>query len=239
MSLLEVEDLVAGYGGADVIRGLSLHVDEGEVAAVLGPNGAGKTTLLRAISGDVRPSSGAVRLDGQEIGGLAAHQVARLGVGHVLEGRHIFTTLSVEENLLIGGRGRRQTDVAETLEQMYGFFPILRERRALSGASLSGGQQQMLAVARGLMSQPRILLLDEPSLGMSPRIVETLIEQLMSIVAEMRLTILLVEQTVWMARMLAGRAYVIEHGTVALESDMATLTTETLASVYLGGATTA
>jgi branched-chain amino acid transport system ATP-binding protein len=237
MRLLEVDDLVAGYGGADVIRGVSLHVDEGEVTAVLGPNGAGKTTLLRAISGDVRPTSGTVRLDDEDITGRPAHEVAALGIGHVLEGRHIFTSLSVEENLLLGGRGRPRAEVEEALEQMYGFFPILRERRALSGASLSGGQQQMLAVARGLMGRPRILLLDEPSLGMSPRVVETLIEQLMSIVAQMRLTILLVEQTVWMARMLAGRAYVIEHGTVAHESDMAALTTETLANVYLGGTT--
>jgi branched-chain amino acid transport system ATP-binding protein len=147
MRLLEVDDLVAGYGGADVIRGVSLHVDEGEVTAVLGPNGAGKTTLLRAISGDVRPTSGTVRLDDEDITGRPAHEVAALGIGHVLEGRHIFTSLSVEENLLLGGRGRPRAEVEEALEQMYGFFPILRERRSLSGASLSGGQQQMLAVS--------------------------------------------------------------------------------------------
>jgi branched-chain amino acid transport system ATP-binding protein len=236
MSLLAIEGLQAGYERIPVIRDMTLHVDAGEVTAVLGPNGAGKTTLLRAISGDVKPMAGTVTLDGEDVTGMRAHELARRGIGHVMEGRHIFTTLSVEENLQLGGIGRPKAEIAEGVDQMYEFFPILHERRHLSGASLSGGQQQMLAVARGLMGRPRVLLLDEPSLGMSPRVVETLVEQLISVIATLDLTILLVEQTVWMARMLARRAYVIEHGTVAHERSMADLTTETLADVYLGGA---
>ena len=238
MSLLEVSDLTAGYDRVPAISDVALRVELGEVVAVLGPNGAGKTTLLRAASGEIRPYAGSVKLDGRELVGMRSHQVARAGVAHVLEGRHILASLTVEENLLLGGGHHPRDVVRSDLQAMYELFPVLYERRRHSGAHLSGGEQQMLAVARGLMARPRILYLDEPSLGMAPRVVELLVERLRAVIENMEMTVLLIEQTVWMARVLARRVYLMELGRIVRESEASELTSDALADVYLGSDTT-
>lgn len=237
MALLEVEDLSVAYGGVQALRGLSLEVEAGEAVALLGANGAGKSTTLRAISGLVRPAAGSIRFDGQDLTRLPAHAIVELGIAHVPEGRRVFGTLSVEENLNLGGytrRGRRQA-VAEARERVYHLFPRLRERRAQLAGTLSGGEQQMLAIGRGLMASPRLLLLDEPSLGLAPKLVREIFRTVREINRQ-GVTVLLVEQNANLALRLAHRGYVLETGRLALGGAASELREDPrMREAYLGG----
>ena len=212
---LQVKDLNAGYGKIPVLRDVSLHVDEGEVVAVIGPNGAGKTTLLKTISGLITPTSGEISFQGQSIQGMVPHEVAKAGISHIPEGRRLFANMTVMENLVMGGYARRH-DLEAALEDVLEMFPVLRERRKQKAKDLSGGQKQMLAVSRGLVSRPILLMLDEPSLGLAPMLVDSIYEKL-HLLRERGLTVLLVEQNVNYALDLSTRAYVLENGRVAME----------------------
>ena len=234
MTLLEISGLTVGYGGDPVLRDFDLHLDEGEVLAVLGANGAGKSTLLRTISGVLQPSSGAVRLDGASIAGRRPDQLLRTGVAHVLEGRRILSSLTVEENLLLGAIGRGP-EAADRLGEMYEIFDDLKRLRKLAGGNLSGGQQQMLAIARALMARPRVLLLDEPSLGMAPVIVDRLVDLLRELRRRFDTSVLMVEQTVWMALSLADRVGLVQHGRIVFEGAVDSLDGAMLGDAYFGG----
>jgi branched-chain amino acid transport system ATP-binding protein len=233
--VLEISNLTAGYGDVPVLWGVSLSVPRGQVVALVGANGMGKTTLLRAISGVIRPSGGAVRVNGQDVTGLAPHAVAAEGVAHVPEGRQLFPEMTVRENLTMGAYlPRAKAGRADSIERVYGLFPRLRERHAQLAGSLSGGEQQMLAIARGLMLHPQLLMLDEPSLGLAP----LLVEEIFATVARLRdegMTILLVEQNVQQALRLAESGYVLENGRIALEGRASMLLDNPdVRSAYLG-----
>jgi len=216
--MLKISGLSVSYGGLRALDEVSLEVGEGEFVTIVGPNGAGKTTLLRAISGSVRSAAGRLELRGRDMGPLAPHQRAALGIAHVPEGRRVFPSLSVLENLELGSyRRAARAQRAAGLEAVLAMFPVLRERRQQLAGSLSGGEQQMLALGRGLMAQPDLLLLDEPSQGLGPRVVEQIFETIERIRKSRRLTILLVEQRVVEALELCDRGYVLETGRVALE----------------------
>ena len=216
--MLKISGLSVFYGGLRALDDVSLEVGEGEFVTIVGPNGAGKTTLLRAISGSVRSAAGRLEFRGRDMGPLAAHQRAALGIAHVPEGRRVFPSLSVLENLELGSyRRAARPQRAAGLEAVMAMFPVLRERRQQLAGSLSGGEQQMLALGRGLMAQPDLLLLDEPSQGLGPRVVEQIFETIERIRKSRRLTILLVEQRVVEALELCDRGYVLETGRVALE----------------------
>jgi branched-chain amino acid transport system ATP-binding protein len=214
-ALLEVHGLEAFYGARRVLHGLDLSVAERAVAALLGANGAGKTTLLRAISGLIR-RRGTVRFGGEDITAWPAHRIARAGIAHVPEGRGTFVELSVEENLRLGAISRRGGASAEALERVLGYFPRLRERWRQQAGTLSGGEQQMLAIARALLLRPRLMLLDEPSFGLAPRLVSELFAILARINAEEGVALLLVEQNADRALELASHAYLLETGRVVL-----------------------
>ncbi len=234
--MLEVDDLHVAYGEIRAVRGISLRVGEGEIVALLGTNGAGKTTTLKTISGLLRPARGAIRLAGEPLAGVPPHVIAARGVAHVPEGRRVFSRLNVEDNLALGAFTRRGGGVAEDLERVFALFPRLRERRDQLAGTLSGGEQQMLAIARGLMLRPRILLLDEPSMGLAPILVEQIFETIQDI-NRGGTTVLLVEQNAFMALEVAGRAYVLEGGTIALEGPAAALRAdEGVRRAYLGEA---
>ena len=237
MSLLEIERLDVRYGGVRALHGISLHVDAGEIVTLLGANGAGKTTTLRAISALVRPHSGDVRFDGASIVRLPPHDVALLGIGHVPEGRRVFGRMTVRENLELGAYAVASRPVfAERLDEALTIFPRLRERIGQPAGTLSGGEQQMLAIARALMSAPRLLLLDEPSLGLSPILVQTIFGVLRTIHAR-GATILLVEQNARQALRVATRGYVLENGAIAREAPAADLLEDAaVVAAYLGGA---
>jgi branched-chain amino acid transport system ATP-binding protein len=212
--LLEVRQLRAGYGPTEVLHGLDFAIPEGSITALLGANGAGKTTTLRAICGMVR-TSGEVLFEGQRITGKSTEDIVRLGVAHVPDGRGTFTDLTTEENLRLGAYARRdRAGIAEDYERMYRLFPILAERRRQQAGTLSGGQQQMLAVARALMLRPRLLLLDEPSFGLAPLVVKEIFEVMREINRTQQVTILLVEQNAAMALRLADQAHLLETGTI-------------------------
>ncbi|MFZ5818088.1 MAG: ABC transporter ATP-binding protein [Bacillota bacterium] len=214
--MLRLDSIDARYGGVQALRGASLEVKQGEIVALLGANGAGKSTTLRAISGVVAPTAGQILLDDRPIQGLSPEQVVGLGVAHVPEGRQIFPELTVEENLLIGSYSRRdRRGVREQVEALFRRFPNLQHRRRQPGANLSGGEQQMLAIARALMAAPRLLLLDEPSMGLAPKVVQQVFQVIRQVNAE-GVTVLLVEQNARMALGVAHRAYVLENGRVAL-----------------------
>jgi len=217
MSLLEVEGLRAAYGPVRVLEGLDFSVDEGQKVAVLGPNGAGKTTILRALCGMV-DARGRAEFDGVSLVGKRTAEIARRGVGHVPEGRGTFGSLSVEENLRLGAYVRRE-DVREDLERAYGWFPRLGERRRQAAGSLSGGEQQMLAVGRALMLRPRLLMLDEPSLGIAPIVAKELYRVLGEICDEHGMTVLLVEQNAGLALDFVDHAHVLESGRFALSGE--------------------
>ncbi|MEV6280367.1 ABC transporter ATP-binding protein [Nocardia sp. NPDC051832] len=213
---LTVTDLHAGYGAARVLQGLSFTVDKGDVCAILGPNGAGKTTLLRALSGMVR-TDGAIRLDGAAIAGRKPEAIARRGVAHVPEGRGTFAPLTVEENLRLGAYPRRDRPGVEAdLARVFGFFPVLREKRREAAGALSGGQQQMLAIGRALMLRPRLLLLDEPSLGLAPLVTQELFHLIGTINEQERITVLVVEQNAHLALGISSHAHVLEAGRIVL-----------------------
>jgi branched-chain amino acid transport system ATP-binding protein len=240
--MLEVSGLVAGYGKARAVDGVSLGVAQGSVFAVIGPNGAGKTTLMRAICGDLPMWSGDVTLNGESLKGLRSDERALLGITLCPEGRRIFSTLSVEENLRIGAtplarresRSGRKGAVQDGLERAYQRFPILRERRSAQGGALSGGQQQMLAIARALMSSPSLLLLDEPSLGLAPLVIEEVYGFLTTLRAE-GLTIVLVEESAARALQFADRALVMKNGKTLLDGSAAEVRANPrLAEAFLG-----
>jgi branched-chain amino acid transport system ATP-binding protein len=234
-TLLHVDDLVVRYGTIEALHGVSLSVGEGRIAALIGANGAGKTTILRAISGLVRPASGSVQFRGASIVGLAPHKIVRQGVSHVPEGRGIFANLSVLENLKLGGYPRHDqagvsSDQARTLE----LFPRLRERLNQNAGTLSGGEQQMLAIARALLARPKLLLLDEPSLGLAPQIVQTIF-QIIREINNSGTTILLVEQNAHMALAVAHDAWVLEVGEIAMHGPAAELAkSDEVREAYLG-----
>jgi branched-chain amino acid transport system ATP-binding protein len=234
--VLTVDRLRAGYGGSVALREVSLEVGEGEMVALIGPNGAGKTTLLLTISGLVRAIGGSLTFDSVRIDQLRPHKIVELGICHVPQGRHIFPTMSVEENLEVGSVHLRlkRADLAEKLDEVYTFFPALQGRRSERAGRLSGGQQQMVAIGRALMAAPKLLLLDEPTTGLAPLIVEELMEKIVAL-KERGLSILLVEQNAEMALALVDRAFVLSTGRVtASGSPEELLDSESVHSAYLG-----
>jgi branched-chain amino acid transport system ATP-binding protein len=221
-TILEIRGLDAGYGGARVLHGVSLAVEDHGIAALLGANGAGKTTLLRAVCNMMVRATGEIRFAGARIDGRPTEEIARLGIGHVPDGRGTFTHLSVEENLRLGAYTRRDRDgVAADFERVFSYFPRLRERRRQQAGTLSGGEQQMLAIARALMMRPRLLLLDEPSFGLAPVVVQEIFRILAAINKEERTSMLLVEQNADIALALADHAYLLETGRIILGGEAA------------------
>jgi branched-chain amino acid transport system ATP-binding protein len=238
--MLRVEDLHAGYGASEVLHGVTLEVGAGQLVALIGANGAGKTTTMRAISGLVTPGRGRVILDGREVQGLEAFQIARLGLAHSPEGRKVFGPLSVEDNLLLGAFRRLprffgyRRHAAAGLERVYGLFPKLKERRTQAAGTLSGGEQQMLAIGRALMADPKVILLDEPSMGLAPIIVQEVFATIRRL-KEAGTTLLLVEQFASSALAVADRAYVMERGRILREKSPDDLRRdEGLLQAYLG-----
>ena len=232
--MLEIENLHVYYGEIHALKGVSLSVGKGEIVALLGPNGAGKTTTVKTVSGLIVPRSGRVTLEGIDIAGRAAHQIVDLGVAHSPEGRRIFNRLSVIENLEMGAYTRNDARVGDDVERMFVLFPRLRERSSQVAGTLSGGEQQMLAIGRALMAQPRVLLLDEPSMGLAPVVVEQIFDTIRQ-VNRQGTTILLVEQNAAMALEIAHRGYVLETGAVVLTGTATELAANTdVRRAYLG-----
>ena len=232
--MLEVHDLEARYGRVAAVRGVSLEVKEGEIVCVIGPNGVGKTTTLKSIVGLVRPAAGRITFLGQSLAGLSPDRIVRRGIGLVPEGRWILTEMTVRDNLLMGAYSRRDDGIVEDLDRVSDLFPILRQRTRQLAGTLSGGEQQMLAIARTLMSRPRLLMMDEPSLGLAPRIIEEIFRTIRELHAR-GTTILLVEQNAHQALQIAHRAYVMEVGQIVLSGPPAELREhELLRKAYLG-----
>jgi branched-chain amino acid transport system ATP-binding protein len=229
--LLELRAIDAFYGDFQALFGVSLKVNAGEVVAVIGANGAGKSTLLKSIAGMMPPRRGDIVFDGQPVGGAPAFDVLRRGIALVPEGRRLFPSLTVEENLLIGGQSRRPGPWS--LTRVYDLFPVLAERRNLPAPSLSGGQQQMCAIARALMSNPRLMLCDEFSLGLAPIVVRDIYARLPAIVAE-GLSLILVEQDIAQALKAAAQVYCLQEGRIALQGNAAELTRESISAAYFG-----
>jgi branched-chain amino acid transport system ATP-binding protein len=238
MPLLELKNVSSAYGSVQALRGVSLHVDQGEIVTLLGANGAGKSTTLRTISSLIKPTSGEVWFEGRRIDTLSPEQIVRMGISHVPEGRRIFPGLTVKENIMLGATSRghlSKQQMANDVEEMFGIFPDIKRFEDALGWTLSGGQQQMLAVARGLMAKPKLLLLDEPSLGLAPVIVQQLFATI-RVIHGRGTTILLVEQNAHMALSVAARGYVLETGSMTVEgktSDL--LDNEEVRAAYLGG----
>ncbi len=234
--ILKVENLESYYGPIMAIRGVSLEVNAGKIVTVLGANGAGKTTLLRTISGVMDPEKGEIWFDGKPIHGLSPDVIVRRGIVHVPEGREIFPLLTVEENLIMGAYVRSDhAAIASDIELVFGYFPILRERRRQTAGMLSGGQQQMLAIGRGLMARPRVMLLDEPSLGLSPLLTQEIFAILRRLNDEQKVTMLLVEQNAQIALDLADHGYVMELGRIVMSDDAAKLrASKDIQTFYLG-----
>ncbi|MBK5306932.1 MAG: ABC transporter ATP-binding protein [Frankiaceae bacterium] len=233
MAMLELQDVHVKYGAVEALKGVTLEVNEGEIVTLLGANGAGKTTTLRTISGLLRPSAGRILFEGRPIDQMPAHEVLGIGVGHVPEGRRVFPRMSVQENLEMGAYQRKGGN-KEVMQRVFELFPVLSERKSQEGGTLSGGEQQMLAIGRALMSRPRLILLDEPSMGLAPLIVAKIFE----IIAEINddgTTVLLVEQNAAQALKLAGRGYVLETGSIVMSDDAATLLSDDrVRAAYLG-----
>ncbi len=215
--MLNVSGVSAGYGGVPALADVSLNIEQGEIVAIVGSNGTGKSTLARVISGLVKPTSGTVTFGGQSIEKMPPHEIVKLGLVHVPEGRHVFGKLTVGENLTLGAYTlSKEADTRARMEFVCSLFPLLEERKNQKAGSLSGGQQQMLALGRGLMANPRLLILDEPSLGLMPKLVEELFESIRNVSSE-GITILLIEQRVLEALELCNRGYVIQNGRIVLE----------------------
>jgi len=233
MSMLEVDNIEVRYGAIRALKGVTFHVDTGEIVALLGANGAGKTTTQKTVSGMLRPSSGSIIYEGQQIDGIPAHELINLGICHVPEGRHVFPRMTVHENLEMGAFRFRSVDQAD-LERVLELFPRLRERFKQQAGTLSGGEQQMLAIGRALMGKPRLLLLDEPSMGLAPLIVAQIFEIIREVNAS-GVTVLLVEQNAAQALGLANRGYVLETGEIVLEGTGADLLADDrVRAAYLG-----
>jgi branched-chain amino acid transport system ATP-binding protein len=234
MALLEVDDIHTYYGNIHALKGVSLAVEQGEIVTLIGGNGAGKTTTLNTISGILRPRAGMVRLDGNDLATVAPHKIVALGVVQVPEGRRTFARLTVEENLRMGGYTVSKQEVDEGVARAYDMFPRLKERRTQVAGTLSGGEQQMLAMGRALMSKPKVLLLDEPSMGLAPVLVDAIFDTIRKLHAE-GTTILLIEQNARMALQVADRGYVIESGAILLTDTAANLQeNEEVQNSYLG-----
>ena len=235
--MLEIENLVVNYGAIAALHGISLKVQQGAIVTLIGANGAGKTTLLRTISGLIKSKSGRIRYAGQSLTNLAAHETVKRGVAQVPEGRMIFANLTVWENLKIGAYLQKdKSAIQKELEYVFGIFPRLKERQKQVAGTLSGGEQQMLAIGRALMSKPRFLMLDEPSLGIAPLLVKLIFEKIVEINRQQRITILLVEQNANLALQVASYAYVIESGRITLQDNCAQLRQNPeVKRAYLGG----
>jgi len=234
-SLLSVSNLEVAYGNIPALRGIDLSVNRGEIVTLIGANGAGKTTTLRTISGLLKPRTGDVTYDGRNITGIKPHVITAMGVSHVPEGRGIFANLTVNDNLELGAYLRKDKIKQSEYERIFTLFPVLKERIKQSAGTLSGGEQQMLAISRALMSKPQVLLLDEPSLGLAPQMVQTIFRVIKEINAE-GTTILLVEQNAHMALVTAHRGYVMETGRIVLTDDTkALLSSDRIKKAYLGG----
>ena len=232
--MLEVKGLAVAYGGIEAVRGIDLSVRAGELVTLIGANGAGKTTTLKALAGLLKPRAGSVHYDGRDITGRPAHELVHLGLALVPEGRGVFARLTIEENLAMGAYTRRDAAVAGEFDRAYTLFPRLAERRRQLAGTLSGGEQQMLAIARALMSRPKLLLLDEPSMGLAPIMVQKIFETIRTIAAE-GVTLLLVEQNAKLALEVCGRGYVMETGAIALEDEaQALLVNPQVRKAYLG-----
>ncbi|HXP47086.1 MAG TPA: ABC transporter ATP-binding protein [Terriglobales bacterium] len=235
--LLVMDDVQAAYGDFQALFNITLHVNEGEIVTLVGANGAGKTTTLRVISGLLQAKKGTLRFNGQDISRTPPHRIVELGISHVPEGRQLFPHMTVEENLALGSYiGRARPRLKQSMEEQFAFFPRLKERRKQLAGTLSGGEQQMVAIARGLMNQPRLLLLDEPSLGLAPKIVEEVFEKIQEI-GKRGLTVLIVEQNVVDGLSISNRGYVVENGAIELgigTSAQELLSNERLRSAYLG-----
>ncbi|MFF3003032.1 ABC transporter ATP-binding protein [Kitasatospora sp. NPDC057940] len=234
-ALLEVEDLRVAYGKIEAVKGISFTVNQGEVTTLIGTNGAGKTTTLRTLSGLLKPTAGRISFDGQDLTTVPAHKIVALGLAHSPEGRHIFPRMTIEENLLLGAFLRTDTaGITADVDRAYDLFPILGERRRQAAGTLSGGEQQMLAMGRALMSQPKLLMLDEPSMGLSP----LMMQKIMATIIELKAagtTILLVEQNAQAALSLSDRGYVMETGRIVLSGTGADLLhDESVRKAYLG-----
>ncbi|HIV35089.1 MAG TPA: ABC transporter ATP-binding protein [Candidatus Blautia intestinigallinarum] len=235
MAMLEVKDLEVYYGVIQAIKGVSFHVDQGEVIALIGANGAGKTTILHTVTGLLAPKKGSVYFEGKEITKMPAHKIVSLGMAHVPEGRRVFAELSVYENLKMGAYTRKdRSEIEATLEKVYERFPRLKERRNQMAGTLSGGEQQMLAMGRALMSKPKIILMDEPSMGLSPILVNEIFDIIQE-VSNSGTTVLLVEQNAKKALSIADRAYVLETGKISIEGKAKDLLEDdSIKKAYLG-----
>ena len=235
--MLEVKDLVVHYGAIQALNGISFSVPQGQVVCMIGSNGAGKTTTMRTVSGLLKPTSGSIMFDGAPLVGRPAHEIARLGIAHVPEGRHVFPDQTVEDNLHLGAftrRGEGRVAIERDVERMYEMFPRLQERRLQLAGTMSGGEQQMLAIGRALMLNPKLVLLDEPSMGLAPIVIDEVFRRLADLKAR-GLTMLLVEQLAYRALDVADYAYVIEHGRIELEGPAARVRTDPkVRAAYLG-----
>ena len=235
MAMLEVKDLQVYYGVIQALKGISFHVNQGEVIALIGANGAGKTTTLQTLTGILSPKSGSIVFEGKDLTRTPAHKIVEMGMAHVPEGRRVFADMSVYENLLLGAYTRKdKAEIAESLAGVYKRFPRLEERKGQRAGTLSGGEQQMLAMGRALMSKPRIILMDEPSMGLSPLFVGEIFK-IIEEVSKAGTTVLLVEQNAKMALSIADRAYVLETGRITMEGDAKELlNNEQVRKAYLG-----
>ena len=236
MIMLKVNDLVVRYGMIEAIKGISFEVNDGEIVTLIGANGAGKTTTMHTISGLIRPASGSIELDGKDISRVPAHKIVEMGVAQCPERRRVFASQSVEDNLLLGAYTRKDKEgIAKDLQNVFNLFPRLEERRKQLAGTLSGGEQQMLAMGRALMAKPKIMLLDEPSMGLSPLLVREIFDIIRDINSQ-GVTILLVEQNAKMALGIADRAYVIETGKIVMTgTGQELLNSEDIKKAYLGG----
>ncbi len=237
-AMLRIEGLVVDYGHVHAIRGIDLEVDTGEIVCLIGANGAGKTSTLNAVSGIVEKAGGSVFFKGEDITNVKAAEIVRRGISHVPEGRHVFPKMTVEENLILGTLARRKVSrefLSERKEAMYRLFPRLKERAGQMGGTLSGGEQQMLAIARGLMYDPEMIMLDEPSLGLAPIIVEEIFELILEIKKSGK-TVLLIEQNANMALQISNRAYLLENGVIVRHGTGEELRSDdSIRKAYLGG----
>jgi branched-chain amino acid transport system ATP-binding protein len=235
MALLEINDIHTYYGAIHALRGVTMHVDEGEIVTLIGSNGAGKSTTLRSVSGLLRPRKGEITLRGKRIDGLRPHEIVELGVSQSPEGRRVFARMTVHENLEMGAFSRREKVPTADFDHIYDLFPRLRERTSQRAGTLSGGEQQMLAIGRALMAKPRVLLLDEPSMGLAPILVEQIFDIIKTINQD-GTTVLLVEQNALMALAIAHRGYILQTGEIVLTDQAAKLATNAaVREAYLGG----